>query len=545
MLGAAVAADVLAQFAQAHTKLCEGQGAELVWRDARHKRLTPLDALKIYVLKTAPAFEAALLGGIRLAGPTQPYREAASRFARHLGVAYQMINDLDDWQVEQPNKCDSGTDILGGRPTVLWALALEGLAGDARTELESLLETPASDEARIARARELYAQARSVPASGRIDLETSRSGARSGRPRRQRPVAAAAALSGRCDPRSASAGHHLMKIVHLTAGAGNMFCGSCLHGNTLAAALRRAGEDVLLVPLYTPLRTDEEGESISHLAYGGINVYLQQRWGFFRHTPALLDRLLDSPRLLRWLSKDSSTVRSEHLGELTVSVLQGEEGRQRKELEKLVRWLESEVRPDVVHLSNVLLAGTARQLSRRLQVPVVCTLSGEEAFLEKIPEPHYSKARTVLRERAGDLAALVAMNGYSAEFMAEYLAVPRERIHVIPPGLNLVGHATPGQARLPRAGGRLAGQHAGDRLLGTPLSGQRTAPTGRGLSAPGCRRRPAGRCDYTRQDIWMRPIALIWRTFNPAWPTPGWPNALPIWANSIARRRSPFCNRST
>jgi geranylgeranyl pyrophosphate synthase len=158
-LGAEVAAEILAQFAQAHAKLCEGQGAELVWRDARQKRLAPLDALKIYALKTAPAFEAALLAGIRLAGDPQPYRQTASRFARHLGVAYQMINDLDDWQVEQPNKCHSGTDILGGRPTVLWALALEGLADSGRAELESLLQAPDSDEARIARARELYAQA--------------------------------------------------------------------------------------------------------------------------------------------------------------------------------------------------------------------------------------------------------------------------------------------------------------------------------------------------------------------------------------------------
>jgi len=64
-----------------------------------------------------------------------------------------------------------------------------------------------------------------------------------------------------------------MKIVHLLAGAGEMYCGSCLHGNRLAAALRAAGEDVLLVPLYTPIRTDEENVSIDRVAFGGINVY--------------------------------------------------------------------------------------------------------------------------------------------------------------------------------------------------------------------------------------------------------------------------------
>jgi len=158
-LPAETVADVLAQFAGAHTRLCEGQGAELLWRDARDKRLEPLDALKIYALKTAPAFEAALLAGIRLAGPVEPYREAAARFSRHLGVAYQIVNDLDDWQGNESNKRHSGTDVLGGRPTVLWALALQGLGEQDRRELESLLDDSSPAEARISRVDALYARA--------------------------------------------------------------------------------------------------------------------------------------------------------------------------------------------------------------------------------------------------------------------------------------------------------------------------------------------------------------------------------------------------
>jgi geranylgeranyl pyrophosphate synthase len=158
-LGAEVVADILAEFATAHTKLCEGQGAELLWRRSGNKALNPLSALRIYALKTAPAFEAAIMAGIRLAGPAGRFRESAARFSRHLGVAFQMLNDLDDWQSEQPNKRGSGSDILGGRPTVLWALAMEGLPEVHRRKLESLLREPASDEARIAAAGELYSQA--------------------------------------------------------------------------------------------------------------------------------------------------------------------------------------------------------------------------------------------------------------------------------------------------------------------------------------------------------------------------------------------------
>ncbi|MGA2067374.1 MAG: polyprenyl synthetase family protein [Thermoguttaceae bacterium] len=158
-LGAEATADILAQFARAHTKLCEGQGAELMWRDARDRQLSPLDALKICALKTAPAFEAALLAGARLAGPVEPFREAICRFARHLGVAYQVLNDLDDWEPSEVSRRRSGADLLGGRPTVLWALALAGLGETDRAELVALLARPAADEATLARAGELYRRA--------------------------------------------------------------------------------------------------------------------------------------------------------------------------------------------------------------------------------------------------------------------------------------------------------------------------------------------------------------------------------------------------
>ncbi len=230
-----------------------------------------------------------------------------------------------------------------------------------------------------------------------------------------------------------------MTFLHLVAGAGGMYCGSCLHGNTLARALRDLGEDVLLAPLYTPLRTDEEDISIGRVAFGGINVYLQEHSALFRHTPWLVDRLLSSPRLLRWATRRASSTRPEQLGRLTVSMLRGEEGRQRKELQKLVRWLKTEVRPDLIHLNNLLLAGMARQLTRQLDVPVVCTLSGEDMFLGKLPQPYRDQAREILVERCGDLAAMVAMSEYYADVMADYLRTDRRKIDVIRPGLNLEG----------------------------------------------------------------------------------------------------------
>ncbi|MGI9428898.1 MAG: glycosyltransferase family 4 protein [Bythopirellula sp.] len=231
-----------------------------------------------------------------------------------------------------------------------------------------------------------------------------------------------------------------MKIAYLAAGAAGMYCGSCLHDNTLAAALLALGEDVVLVPIYTPIRTDERDVSERRVFFGGINAFLQQKVPLFRYTPRWLDRLLDHPTLLRLLAGRGASVDPAKLGSMTVSMLRGELGNQRKELDKLVDWLLDEVQPEVVHLSNSMMLGLARKIAQRCGPPVVCSLSGEDIFLEKLKPPHYEQARELLRERAAEVQAFTTLNQYYADFMADYLAVSRDRIHVIPHGLQLEGH---------------------------------------------------------------------------------------------------------
>lgn len=158
-LGAEAAADILDYLADAHVRLSEGQGAELIWRDATDKRLKPIDALKIYALKTSPAFEAALFTGIRLAAPIGDYAEPLKHFARNLGVAFQILNDLQDWRGDDHNKMSAGGDLLGGRPTVLWALALEGLSPTGQQELIDLMNQTENNEYRLTRVRQLYTEA--------------------------------------------------------------------------------------------------------------------------------------------------------------------------------------------------------------------------------------------------------------------------------------------------------------------------------------------------------------------------------------------------
>ncbi len=134
-LGAEVLADLLAIFTAAHVKLCRGQGAELVWRERVEEFCDPGAALRIYALKTAPALEAAIAAGLRIAGPLPLSRELLGRICRHLGVAYQIQNDLDDWESATGVSRPPGGDGQKLRPTLLWALAAQASAREGTSQL--------------------------------------------------------------------------------------------------------------------------------------------------------------------------------------------------------------------------------------------------------------------------------------------------------------------------------------------------------------------------------------------------------------------------
>ncbi|MEM6470425.1 MAG: polyprenyl synthetase family protein [Planctomycetota bacterium] len=157
--------DVLDCLAAAHMRLGEGQGAELLWRDREDRSLTPLDALKVYSLKTSPAFEAALFSGVRLGcrdeDDASKYRDSIRTFSRNLGVAFQILNDLGDFAGDDNNKLSAGGDTFGGRPTLLWALALESLQGEKREELLRVSDESCglSEFERLLKVRRLYESA--------------------------------------------------------------------------------------------------------------------------------------------------------------------------------------------------------------------------------------------------------------------------------------------------------------------------------------------------------------------------------------------------
>ena len=232
-----------------------------------------------------------------------------------------------------------------------------------------------------------------------------------------------------------------MKILSITAGAAGMYCGSCFRDNAMAAELIRRGHDVTLMPVYTPTRTDEANVSDTRqVLFGGISVYLQQRFGLFRALPRFVDRAIDAPALIRALSGRAVATSPKLLGDLTVSMLRGTAGALKREFDKLVDWMRQEPLPDVINLPNSLLIAMAAPLAAVTRRPVCCTLQGEELFLDGLEPAYRAEALRLIREQVRTVDRFIAVSDYCGEFMSRYLSIPPDRISVVPLGINLSGY---------------------------------------------------------------------------------------------------------
>ena len=221
-----------------------------------------------------------------------------------------------------------------------------------------------------------------------------------------------------------------------------MYCGACARDIALVRGLIKRGHDVQIIPLYTPLKIEgDEPANIAPVYLGGINAYLQQKSALFRHLPPLLDRALDNPRLLRWVSRFAISTEAAKLGAMTVSVLAGRDGKQRKEVARLVAYLKTQPAPDVFVITNALLSGLAPELERRFAIPVLCGLQGEDSFVQSMPEPHRSRAQELMQANVRSADLLIAPGDDYARRMTDYLAVPAGKVRVVRTGLDLADYA--------------------------------------------------------------------------------------------------------
>ncbi|MFM1558462.1 MAG: glycosyltransferase family 4 protein [Roseibacillus sp.] len=284
-----------------------------------------------------------------------------------------------------------------------------------------------------------------------------------------------------------------MKVTFLTAGTGSYHCGACMRDNTLVTALHRAGHEVALLPMYLPMMLDEEvlpQVMEAPIFFGGINVYLQQKFSLFRHTPRWLDKLTNGVGLLRAVARRSPMTSGRDLGEMTLGMLRVEESRLTKELDKLIDWLEHHEKPDLICLSNALLAGLTREMKRRLRVPVIVFFQGEDTFLDSLPDPFREQSWAEMKERLTEADMLVSPSRFYADLMAGRLGIAASAIEVLPNGIVLEGYGPARMEEPPAIGylARMTREKGLGILVDSYLALQRAG------SHPDCRLKIAGSC---------------------------------------------------
>ncbi len=248
-----------------------------------------------------------------------------------------------------------------------------------------------------------------------------------------------------------------MNIIHIIPGSGGSFyCGNCLRDSKIFDALRAEEHDAIKLPMYLPLFShDMDGNEVP-VFYGAISIYLKQKYALFRHAPTWLDNLLNSKPMLRFAAGMANSTRPTGLEDMTISMLLGEDGRQKDELEKMVLWLQTHVKPDVIHISNALLLGLAHKLKEKLNVPVVCSLQDEDVWVDDMNVEMARKVWQLMREKAKDVDLFIPVSKYYARFMKEKLGIPDEKMQILHLGVDAEDYEFTDAATKPRNIGYLS-----------------------------------------------------------------------------------------
>ncbi len=228
-----------------------------------------------------------------------------------------------------------------------------------------------------------------------------------------------------------------MNIIQIIPGSGGSFyCGNCLRDSKYVDALRKQGHQVVKIPMYLPLFSDEHDIGEIPIFYGAIAMYLKQVYPVFRKMPGWLEKLLNSKPMMKMAASMAGSTRAKGLEDMTISMLLGEQGQQKEELDKMVDWIVEHCKPDIIHISNALLLGLARRLKEKTGVPVLCSLQDEDVWVDAMQPKFQQKIWDLMHERAEDVDALVAVSNYFADEMKKRMNLNSEKIHTFYLGVD-------------------------------------------------------------------------------------------------------------
>ncbi len=231
-----------------------------------------------------------------------------------------------------------------------------------------------------------------------------------------------------------------MKIVYLITGSGGSFyCGNCYRDMLYVRAIRKVpGIKASAIPLYLPpdKTTSSESGFDKNVFFGAISMFLREKIPFLRNMPAFFDKFLDSKLFLRFAAKQAGTTSTEGYEELTISMIEGDNAFRKAEVDRLVRYLIKDGKPDVIHLSNALILGIARQLKKRIDVKVVCSLLNEDDWIDDMEEPFRSRAWQMIAKESGYVDMFITPSNYYRELFKSKTGLKGENVHVIPLGFD-------------------------------------------------------------------------------------------------------------
>jgi octaprenyl-diphosphate synthase len=120
-------------------RVCAGEIVQTLRRGSIE--VTRSDYRRIIELKTAELFRVSCFLGARLADSEPAYVEAVSRFGGHLGVSYQIYDDLVDFFGDEARIGKTlGTDLLSGKLTLPLFALMERLQPSEREALKREIE---------------------------------------------------------------------------------------------------------------------------------------------------------------------------------------------------------------------------------------------------------------------------------------------------------------------------------------------------------------------------------------------------------------------
>lgn len=229
-----------------------------------------------------------------------------------------------------------------------------------------------------------------------------------------------------------------MKIIHIVPGFGGTFyCGNCLRDSAFSTSIRKLGHEALMLPMYMPLTIgSSQVKADFPVFYGAVNIYIKQAFPFMRNMPSWLENFFNSPPILRFAASKSGSTRASGLAALTESMLLGSQGNQARELRQLIDYLKVHEKPDIIHFSNALLLGMAKEIREELKIPVVCSLQDEDVWVDAMHEKDRQHMWDLLASKVKDVDKFVSVSSFFAGVMSKKMNIPAEKIEVIPIGID-------------------------------------------------------------------------------------------------------------